>query len=331
MKSNNNNNKSASEYAICLILLLGLIGIVFGVLVAPVLYVSADENFKGKANSQAKLSYVLPDGIKYIIYWQSYPAARIYEKIDGRATLFEEYGVIRLDFASVKFGNEEFDIYVYVMKSGKGALGVYLAEQPENGKSLSIGTIAEQTDTVVRVCKGQVYFTIIALNRRADIFKAITIAKSLCKSLKQKDSTLDIFSILPKRGMLTSSLSLNKDDTFGLQSLAGTISADYNINGLQFTYFVKELKSIEQKKDLIRELYDELKEFDAERLKLKTNKSNKLSKEYMLECNLFDKHLLVMTKYKYLFGIYGKMASGQARDILTRFIAVINLSGQERK
>ncbi len=310
----NKREISFPERIICIVLILGLLAVIFGLLIKPMFSVFGNE-FARIGFARSDFKYQLPEGIRFIVAWQSFPEGRIYEKIDGRATLFKEYGVERLDFASVQYGKDEFDIYIYVMRSVDGALGVYLAEQPEGGKQISLGTIAEKTRTVIRVCKGNIYLNVIAVRENPDIRKGIKIAKALCESFEtQKRNKLNILSVLPVKGMLRSSLSLNKEETFGLQSLSNTISADYEYEGFEFTYFVKKLNDNDESGIiLMQKIYDELKEFGAEHLKITDNND-------FIECDLFGRRLLIRLHRRYLIGIYGRMRGRRARRILTEFI-----------
>ena len=280
-------------------------------LIVPAIFVSQVEQIETK-----KAGYALPADAKLVIDWQSYPADRIYEKIDGRVTLFKEYGVKKLDFASVKLGKYNFDIYIYTMNSPDSALGVYLAEQPESSvptnvessTPANIATIADYTDTLVRLVKGNIYLTIAGLEKKTDITSAIKLARTLSESFPQPKATSAILKLLPKRGRVKATLSWNKQETFGLQSLQDTLSADYKIASLRFTYFVKKLS--DHDKNILRKVSSELKEFDADNLKTSAK---------MLSADLFDKHLLIVRKDRFLIGIYGKMHSKQARKLLDEF------------
>jgi len=293
----------ASERLICFLLILALFVIVFLVLIKPAFLISQVKQIEFR-----KVSYTLPADAKLVIDWQSYSADRIYEKIDGRVTLFKEYGVERLDFASVRIGKYNFDVYVYVMNSPDSALGVYLAEQPEDSTPIDIATIADFTKTLVRVCKGKIYLTIVTLEKKSDIRTAISLARTLSESFPQPRAASKMLSLLPKRGRVKATLSWNKEETFGLQSLKATLSAEYKIAGLRFTYFVKQLSGTD--KNIMQKISSELKEFEANKLRV-TEKG--------ISADLFGKHLLIIHRQKYLVGVYGRMRPKQARKILYEF------------
>ncbi len=280
------------EKLIATLLLVGLAGIILGVLSGPFRREAALEK-------PARLAYPLPAGWKIIGNWETYPNGKLYEKIDGREPLFQDYGVIRLDFAAAEFKNKTFDIYLYHMRDSDGALGIYLASVSGEAREINLGHLADLAGGELRVLQGSVYLEIQPQEKSADEKLCLALARTLLTGIKpSKSSGPGLFDLLPKTGRIKGSLALNKDNAFGLKSLSNTFSAAYEEKGLQTDYLVRKISPAEGPK-ILQKVAAELKEFDGKILELKPNQ---------LSGELFGKKLVLILENNMLLGAYGQEA-----------------------
>jgi len=63
----------------------------------------------------------------------------LYEKIDGKAQLYQSYNFAELLFTSYTAGDASLDVYVYDMGQADNAFGIFKAEQGENAEAVDIG------------------------------------------------------------------------------------------------------------------------------------------------------------------------------------------------
>jgi len=259
-----------------------------------------------------KLPYKLPAGAKLTEGWHSYPEQRIYEKIDGRAALFQEYGIDRLDFASVSFDKTAFDIYSYVMKDAKAALGVYLEEASQESRELDLADLADLAGATVRAVKGNTYLVVMPLARDADKKGTIELARSILSSLGGTGTaSKTVIDLLPKNGRIKGTLVYNKESAFGLRSLGDTVSARYRVRGKEFDFFLRKV-SRNKGDEFLQAVHEELKRFGAENL---TFEDGRLAAMFLGRC------ISLVRVEGIVGGVYGDMTAEQARKCLEMLLS----------
>lgn len=112
-----------------------------------------------------------------------YPPARLYQKINGRETLYKTYGFRMLYFAGYQLGDETLDVEVFEQASPMQAFGVFSTER----QGLA-GAVLEPTRTVtangVYLVEGPYYVRIQGSSDSATIRRAAdALAAHLAKGL----------------------------------------------------------------------------------------------------------------------------------------------------
>ncbi|MFA5865386.1 MAG: DUF6599 family protein [Phycisphaerae bacterium] len=294
-----------SEKVISLLLSAGLV--VVSALIVCEVFRSKSLATSTRPAQPASISYKLPAEWKLEGSWETYPNGKLYEKIDGQETIFYEYGVNRLDCASASINNLSFDIYVYQMNDPDGALGVYLAQAPSDYEELNIGTMSDISGGQVRVFQGATYLEIAPQEKNTDGKFTKELAKSILSGIKRKNMTGgSIIEMLPTTGREKGTLAFNKENAFGLKSLAGTFSATYTDGKGQFDYLVRKISSAEGK-TILGKVRDEVKEFGG---KTHDVPPESFAGEFM------GKTLLLTHKNNFLCGIYGDISIEQAQSKL---------------
>jgi len=267
-------------------------------------------NLSATSQPTAVGGYTVPTGWSINGAWETYPNGRMYEKIDGRETLFQQYGAVRLEFASVTGKQRDFDVYIYQMSDPDGALGIYLAQVPSDYEEIEIGaTMADFSGGQVRAFQGKIYLEIQPMDKTTDSKLTRELARSFISQLRtEKAAARGIFSMLPKKNQVKGSLTLNTDNTYGLKSLGNTFSAGYEVNGQSFDLLIKKIDP--QKDDqTIQKARDELKEFDG---KVLTFQSDKLTAE------ILGNTLILVKEGNQIRGAYGSMPAGELESQISK-------------
>ncbi len=279
-----------SEKLVSFLLLVGLAGIVVGVFAGAF-------SPKPAVEEKVRASYPLPPGWKIAGKWETYPDGKLYEKIDGRETLFQSFGVIRLDFAPVVFNENKFDVYLYHMRNPDGALGVFLDSSPEQTGEINLVSMTNVAGGELRAFQSSVYLEIQAQEKSFDEKLLRQLAKSLLSGIKPPISSgTSLFDLLPKSGRITGSLAYNKESALGLKSLAGSYSASYLENGRQIDYVVRKISGSDGTK-ILEKVRSELMEFEGKIIEFKPDR---------LAGEILGKKLFLVLHDQVLLGAYGE-------------------------
>lgn len=108
----------------------------------------------------------------------AFPADRMYEKINGKAGFYLQYGAVALYSGEWGSDNQRWDMYLYRFKDAPGATGALAGERPANGaplKQLNGYTVPGQ----VAAAAGPFYLQLNAQTPCADPAPAVTLAAAL--------------------------------------------------------------------------------------------------------------------------------------------------------
>ena len=260
----------------------------------------------------------LPPGWQLEDGWQTYPEEKLYEKINGRAPLFQEHGLIQLDFASASKDNFFFDIYMYKMKNSYAALGIYLEEYPSASREIDLGTRADIAGAMVRVYQNSIYLVIMPLDKESSEKPALDLASFILQEIEAEagsedtvettDISADILSLFPAKGLIKRSLRFNKNSTFGLGSLNNIFSIDCQQDNIIFQYLLKPDLSGKETVDLVlKDIETELREFGAEIIQADLN---------TLAGKIFGQYIFLSQQKNMLLGVYGPISHDQAWEKL---------------
>jgi hypothetical protein len=278
------NNVSKGEYRVSFLLLAVLAGICIFVLFGH----------REHDRHRSVFAYRLPPGWQLVGRWESYPRGKLYEKIDGRETLFNEYGVLRLDCAAATVGALTFDVFIYHMANPDGALGVYLAASPAESREIDIAPMAGVAGGEVRAVVGRVYLEVQPQEKNVDEKLPIALAKTiLAGTPPEKSSAGSILAMLPKAGRVNGSLAYNAESALGLNSLGKTYSATYE-DGKPYDVLVRRISPAEGDK-VLAAVRDEVKKFEGNVTLFQPGK---------LRAQVVGKDLLLVRDGSLLVGIY---------------------------
>jgi hypothetical protein len=254
---------------------------------------------------------MLPPGWSAAEPWEVYPNGRLYEKIDGREPLFQQYGVVQLRYAAVSKDKNDFEVYLYDMQTPDGALGIYLANSPSEFKDLDIGVMSDISGGQVRVLKGRTYLEILSLSEKAPQNLLLALASGLTQNIPvEKTTQRTAVDLLPKEGRVRGALILNRENTYGLARLTDIFSATYHQGQDEYDLLVRKITPSEGRK-MISAVAEEIREFDG---KIIQNNPDSLTAEFM------GKTLILNLHGNFMIGIYASMPVQQAQQRLENWI-----------
>ncbi len=110
------------------------------------------------------------------------PADRMFEKIDGKADYYLQYGAVELCSGEWVADGQRWDMYLYRFKEAQGARGAYNGERPADGKPLE-GIEGYAVPGQAAVSAGCFYLQLNAQTAEADPAPAVELARTLASLL----------------------------------------------------------------------------------------------------------------------------------------------------
>lgn len=226
----------------------------------------------------AKLPGVSPP--KYV---ETFNADNLFEKIDGRAESFVQFGVKGMACCSYHpAGNEEDEVQLFIFEMGDPlkARGKYDAERPEEAKDLKLGSGGYTAAGSVFFYSDR-FYTIVNIAR--EDAKLAEFAKSVAEKVValQKGtkgsgpSPEDIFGLLPAEPK-KSGVKYVAKDVFGYSFLSDVFLADYASGDVNFQGFLRPYASPEEAKKTFDEYVATAKKDGAEVKELSGSKADKM-------------------------------------------------------
>jgi hypothetical protein len=192
--------------------------------------------------SAAQLSRFLAVGFESLSGTEIYAADNLYEKINGKATLYTESGFERL--YTQRFVNKDDDslwmeLFVYDMADIKNAFSVYSVQKRADVKLLPVSLFAYQTTNGLYFVQGRFYIEIVGSAESDELSDAMKeIARRFVGEVAiDKTTQIAELSLFPQENFIPGSSKLYLKSTFGFEGLNNTFVAGYNFNGQTITAF----------------------------------------------------------------------------------------------
>ena len=187
--------------------------------------------------------------------WQIFEEAKqftpenLYEQINGRATFFQAYDMIRMTY--VRFVNSDettqfINLSIYDMGTPTNAFGVFSAERSQGESSLDLGRASYRSGANYFIWKGQYYIRIISAGT-TDEFQRIgmDLAQKVTDFLLDSGEHVWGLSALPLADRMPESVQYFKVDAMGLDFMRNTYTATYRKGNTMVTAFLSQQDSAE--------------------------------------------------------------------------------------
>jgi hypothetical protein len=222
----------------------------------------------------AILETITPAGFKDTTPISIYNADNLYEKIDGRATLYTESGFEKLYTRLLVSQADEslmLEFYVYDMGLLKNAFFVYSTQKRPDAQPLPSfnPNFAYKTDNAVFFVKGKYYVELIgsAVSEKL-LATAKDFAEKFAQSFADQKTEIPEFSILSCDNLIPGQFKLYTADAFGCEGLNNTFTAIYKIDDKNTTVFISRQDNPQKAKELAEKYYKFLLDTGGEKKKL---------------------------------------------------------------
>ena len=112
----------------------------------------------------------------------SLPADTMFEKINGKASYYLQYGATALSSGEWDANGQRWDMYLYHFKDGQGARGAYIGERPSDGLAIE-GAEGYTVPGQAVIVAGSFYLQLNAQTAGADAGVALQLALELAPHL----------------------------------------------------------------------------------------------------------------------------------------------------
>jgi len=173
----------------------------------------------------------------------------LYEQINGRASFFLAYDLIRMTYVSFVFGDETakfIDLNIYDMGTPTNAFGVFSAEWSPGESALDLGRAGYHSDANYFIWQGRYYIRIIS-SEATDEFKrmGMDLARKVTAFLPDSGEPVWGLAALPLKDRIPGSVQYFKVDALGLDFMRHTYTAAYRKGKTLVTAFLSQQDSAE--------------------------------------------------------------------------------------
>ncbi len=192
---------------------------------------------------------------------ETYNYDNLYEKINGKAPMYQETGFVKLDtqrFAAKTNSDLSFELYIYDMNSAKNAFSVYSRQKRPDAvdfNDLGANTFGYLAGNAICISSGKNYIEMIGSaesNELVNGMKEMATNLSAKRPASEKIAELEYFP----QGTVAGSWKLQIDNAFGFDGLTDTYSASYKVNGKAVSIFLSKRKDADEAKAVAKNYYD---------------------------------------------------------------------------
>jgi hypothetical protein len=193
------------------------------VVLVPVCQPAASESLPVKVADFTPYGWQIFDRVK------QYTPQNLYEQINGRASLFLAYDVIRLTFVSFLDNHNTakfIDLSVYDMGTPANASGIFSAERSKGEKTVNLGRDGYRSGANYFIWHGPYYIRIIG-SQDTDALQRIgmDLARKATASLPDSGEPGWGLNALPQTDRLPHSVQYFKVDGMGMDFMHNTYTA----------------------------------------------------------------------------------------------------------
>ena len=172
---------------------------------------------------------------------QTLSAERMFEKINGKADYYLQYGAIELCSGEWVAHGQRWDMYLYRFKEEQGARGAYAGERPADGRTIE-GAEGYAVPGQAVITTGSFYLQLNAQTAAADASVAIDLALALAPILggsaseSQSEVMLDL-AALAGDAMVGDPEEFLPESAFGFSALNKVRAIRVSLNGSEAVWF----------------------------------------------------------------------------------------------
>ncbi len=267
---------------------------------APAL--TADKKNQIAPPASAEKSLILtPPGQAPLSPPETFDAATLSDKINGKAELYLSAGFVRLHsqrFKDETAGEVWMEVFVYDMQTPQNAFSVFSAQRRDDAQTLEVAQYAYQTPNALFFVHGPFYVEVVASDISETIIQPmIAFAEAFIANHPIKAQTIGEKELFPEEGLVQTSISLVSADAFGYERFDQIFTATYKLQDSEFMAYYSRRKTPGEAEDLAASYRDFLIAFGG-----KTVESD-LGIKTAKMIDILDTYEIVFSHGPYLAGV----------------------------
>ena len=223
------------------------------------------EKLPDVTDSAAKPMISPPPGQSPLSPAETFDAATLSDKIDGKAELYLSAGFVRLNcqrFKDPAAGEVWMEVFVYDMGSTRNAFSVFSAQRREDARPLALGQYAYQTPNALFFVHGPFYVEIVASDVSEAVLAPMTaLAEAFIGAHPIQAQAVGEKELFPEAGLVQTSISLVAADAFGYDRFDQIFTAVYQLRGGELMAYYSRRKTPGEAQDLASSYRDFLTAF----------------------------------------------------------------------
>lgn len=293
---------------------------------SPVLSVgNQSQTAPNAASVKSLISF--PSGQAPLSAPETFDAASLSDKINGKAELYLTAGFSRLDsqrFEDQTVGDVWMEVFIYDMQSSQNAFSVFSAQQREDAQTVDIGQYAYQTRNALFFVHGPFYVEIVASDDSAAIMEPmIRFAEAFIEKHPVRTQKISEKDFFPEKGLVRNSISLIAADAFGYDRFNQIFAATYRLEDTELVAFFSRRQTPREAQELATAYLDFLTAFGGKPvdagLEIKTAKM----------IHILDTYEIVFSHGSYLAGVRESAEKQPARELAMRLLNRIQEASDE--
>ena len=253
-----------------------------------------------------------PQGWQIFDEVKQFTPENLYEQIDGRASFFLAYDMIRMTYVSFVNSDETakfINLSIYDMGTPTNAFGVFSAERSQGEFPLNLGRAGYRSDANYFVWKGPYYVRIIC-SEATDEFQRIgmELARKVTGFLPDSGEQVWGLAALPLPGRIPESVQYFKVDAMGLDFMRNTYTATYHKANTLVTAFLSRQDSAESARATMAQYAKYAKKYGKGIDRLKAGRVE------LVSCDMGESYDIVYQKGRLIGGV----SSVEDRDLAIR-------------
>jgi len=234
-----------------------------------------------KIGTEEKPSFDLPvpSGFKKLSEAETYVPENLYEKIDGKATLYIESGFVKLftqrfvspvrNVISNGVGENDdslwFELFVYDMAAVRNAFSVYSVQKRADVEALPAMQFGYRTGNALYFVHDKYYVELVGSSESADLLKAMSdLADKLTPApvFRQENAgvgkvtEIPELTLFPQENLVPGSAKLYLSDVFGFDGLSDTFVCQYRAGDESITAFLSKRPSPQDARTVTESYYN---------------------------------------------------------------------------
>jgi hypothetical protein len=282
---------------------------------------------KGKTD----LAALAPAQFEPLSDTEVYTADNLYEKINGKATLYLDSQFERLlaqRFANADNENQWMELFVYDMGGARDAFSVYSTQIRPEAQILPDMEFGYGTTNGLYLVTGRYYVEMVGSSESQELLGAMAeVARKIKTSLAAKNQeTIPELSLLPRDNLVPNSAKLYLSDAFGFEGLTDTFVARYLCDGQTVTAFFSRRAEPKDARELGEKYFNFLIDSGAT---AKQTTSNTLQKINVRTADVYDTIEIVGVIGPFVAGIHGADDQSAAEKIAEALFAKLGRDADE--